>query len=152
MILYHFTAAEYLDVIQRDGLSKGDVPLAKTQGINAVWLTTDSEPEGHGLTDGHVLTADERAAWGRVFGREPPPPGARFPNKRAVRITVKIPSSDKSLVHWPRWARKRLEPSWYDALNRTASGGRKGQERTWWLYFGVISPDRFAAVEILDGM
>src|ERR1700730_14988088 len=52
MILYHFTRAEFLKSIMRQELCRGDVrtkqigPLFET---NAVWLTTDPQPKGHGL-------------------------------------------------------------------------------------------------------
>jgi hypothetical protein len=48
-MLYHFTARELLPGIARDGLSRGQVPLSPRQAINAVWLTTDGDPSGHGL-------------------------------------------------------------------------------------------------------
>ena len=72
MILYHFTAAEYLESILKDGLNRGDVPLSPTEGVNGVWLTTDPNTEGHGLTDGGPLTAREHSAYALAFGREPP--------------------------------------------------------------------------------
>jgi hypothetical protein len=54
---YHFTAKEYLDSICSFGLSKGDVPLSPMgKGLNAVWLTTDPQPHGHGVDRGSVLT------------------------------------------------------------------------------------------------
>ncbi len=84
--------------------------------------------------------------WHAVGGQRVPD-GARFPNKRAFRITMKIPSSDRALVSWPKWARKRLEKQWYEALSE--SGGRK--DGTWYLYFGTIPPDRFTKIDDLRG-
>jgi hypothetical protein len=144
MIFHHFTAVEYLDRIFREGLRKGDVPLTATEGINAVWLTTDRRPDGHGLTTGHGLSAEERDVWSQLFGKRLRP-GARYPNKRAVRITVKLRRENRNLKHWPTWARKRLQPAWYQDLIR-ASGGPPKQARTWWLYFDVIPPEWFTSV------
>ncbi len=67
MILYHYTAREYLERIRREGLTTGEVPLSPSHILNGVWFTTDPDPGGHGLTG--IL------------------------NKRAVRITVKIRQS-----------------------------------------------------------
>ena len=55
MILYHFTAVEYLDAIMKEGLSRGDVPTSAAAGRNGVWLTTDPDSGGHGLSDGEQL-------------------------------------------------------------------------------------------------
>ena len=144
MRLFHFTATEHLQAILAEGLAKGDVPISPTEGVNAVWLTTDDDPDGHGLSDGRLLTREERAACARVLGREPPE-NARFLNKRAVRIKVMIPSSDRRLVHWPKWARKRLDRDWYSTLDRT--GG--GKSASWYLFFGCITPGQFLAVDHL---
>jgi hypothetical protein len=43
MILYHFTAVEYLPDIAADGLSRGEVPLTPDRLLNAVWLTSDQD-------------------------------------------------------------------------------------------------------------
>jgi hypothetical protein len=144
MILYHFTALEYLDAIKADGLTKGEVPVSPTDLLNAVWLTTDPSPKGHGLTDGRPLTEQERFVEYQRRGFMPPE-GARFPNNRAVRIAVLIPSSDRNLYHWPKWGRKRIAPDWYKRMDRV--GG--GKSKTWWIYFGVIPPRSFREIEIL---
>ena len=146
MLLYHFTAIEYIEQIKAEGLTRGDVPTSQTEGVNAVWLTSDRHPDGHGLTDGHVLTADERNMMERMSGNRIPE-GACFPNKRAYLITVKIPRGDRALVFWPKWARKKLDADWYEALSR--ADGRK--DRTWYLYFGTIPPDWFTEIDDLRG-
>jgi hypothetical protein len=145
MIFHHFTSAEFLDEIMAEGLRLGDVPLSATEACNAVWLTTDRNPEGHGLSEAGMLSEHEIQTIAKIKGI----PLSRMPrklgtlNKRAVRITIKIPTTDRALFHWPRWGRKRLDPDWYDTLNRT--GSRKAN--SWWIYFGTIPPDRFLAVE-----
>jgi hypothetical protein len=48
MMLYHFTALEYLDAIKAEGLTKGEVPVSATDLLNAVWLTSDPSPRGTG--------------------------------------------------------------------------------------------------------
>lgn len=141
MILYHFTALEYLDAIKASGLTRGDIPISRTEGLNGVWLTMDGKSDGHGLTDGGPV---DPAAFLSLTGRMPPA-GLRYPDKRAVRIEVSILSTDRRLKHWPRWARKRLAPEWYDDLD--ATGG--GKSKTWYVYFGAIPPEQFREVKIL---
>lgn len=143
MIFYHYTAREYLEKIMREGLTKGDVPMSNTtkyqaEGVNAVWFTTSGSAAEHGLGDGARLLTEEEC---RMIGA---PLGARFPDKRAVRITVKMPK-DK-LKHWPAYARKRLDPRFYASLS--AAGGGERLAKTWYLSFHPISPDQFDRVEI----
>lgn len=144
MLLYHFTAEEHLDQIMSAGLSKGDVPISERDGVNAVWLTSDKKTDGHGLSESREMTSDERSALSDLTGRVVPP-GTRFADKRAIRITVKILQSDRKLKYWPKYAAKKLEPAWRAILNKT--GG--GKEKTWYLYFGVIPPDQFESVDDL---
>jgi hypothetical protein len=128
MILYHFTGLEHLDAIMEDCLSIGDVPTSSTEGKTGVWFTTDQDPAGHGLGVEMDL-----------------PNGGRIPNKRAVRITVSIPSSDRKLVSWMKWGRKHCNPDMFDRLNR--SGG--GKCKSWYIYFSTVKPDQFSNIEIL---
>jgi hypothetical protein len=99
-----------------------------------VWLTTDPEPDGHGLDRcGQPLTEREKIRKG-VDLNEP----AFWDNKREVRITLRIPSNDLRLRQWPTWARQNhVDQQWYQAL--ATSGDSK--HRTWWLYLGVIPPE-----------
>ena len=147
MILYHFTWVEYLDSIKRDGLNRGDVPT-KLRGplfeTNAVWFTTEPQPEGHGLGEFKILTEEDRKLHFEVFGVLPPE-GAVFFDKKAVRITVVIPSNDRRLVRWLTWGHEHCEPGLYDALSKGNS------HKTWWLYFGTVAPDQFRAVDHLNG-
>jgi len=139
MLLYHFTCVEHLAAILRDGLSRGEVPFSPTLVGNAVNLTSDSLPEGNGVFQGGLLTEQEGAKVTELNGVELPV-GARWPDKTAVRITVKIPSSDRNLIKWEPFARQRLEPEWIAALHEGQKPGG------WWLYFGTIPPSSFTEV------
>lgn len=125
MLLYHFTSHAGLASILEDGLSQGDVPTngPESQGLNAVWLTTDSTSDGHGLGDAGVMTDEERHRIFRWKGQMPPE-GSMWLNKRAVRITVKLPASDRNLKDWLPWARKRLDAAWLGQLNKSRDGAR----------------------------
>lgn len=142
MILYHHTAEEHLDQILREGLTKGDVPTSQTEGVNGVWFTTSASPEGHGLLGGRLMSDDEREFYRRLRGFLPPP-GARYPNKKAVRITVMIPSTDRRLVPWSKWGRKHCEPQFFKALNECGP-----MHKSWFIYFGAIDPSRFTSVHV----
>jgi hypothetical protein len=137
MKLYHYTAGEHLRSIAAGGLWKGEVPVSRTERLNAVWLTGDHHPgkgRDHGLTDGRPLDAQEKRL--RGLPRDAPD---RHPNKRAVRLTVAIPHGDRNLVHWHAWARGRLHPTWLTTLEAAAGG--PALARTWFLYWGVVPVD-----------
>jgi hypothetical protein len=148
MILYHFTCYEHMESILRDGLNRGDVPtrlLGPLSETNAVWLTTQQDPQGCGLSvSSHVLTEAERQEHFEAVGVMPPE-GARYADKTAVRIKVMIPSTDRCLKRWLTFGRKHCEPGLYDILVRADGHSHK----SWWLYFGTIAPSQFQAVDYL---
>jgi hypothetical protein len=147
MILYHFTSVERLESIRREGLNRGDVPTrfkGPLYETSAVWFTTEPQPEGHGLFEAKTLTEEDRRDYFETFGVLPSE-GSQYLNKKAVRITVSIPSSDRRLVRWLTWGRKHCEPGLYDALSKG------NHHKTWWLYFGTIAPDQFRAIDRLKG-
>jgi hypothetical protein len=139
VIFYHYTAIEYLESILRDGLNKGEIPITprKEDCLNGVWLTTSKSASGHGLSDGEELSEELR----RLTSA---PKGAHWHDKRAVRITVKMPK--EKLKHWPAYGKKRLEPWWYRAMSRT--GGGEKVARTWYISLKPISPEQFEKVEV----
>jgi hypothetical protein len=102
-----------------------------------VWLTSDSQAADHGLAPDREFCE----ALSRETGRN-----VRTVNKLAVRIRVKIPPNDQRLVYWPKWAKKRLSPYFYEVIART--GGN--MEKTWWLYKGVIPPKWFVSIDVLE--
>ena len=116
MIFYHFTAREYVHAIAREGLRKGEVALSPTGVLTAVWLTTDPDPAGHGLTEERKLTVREKGS------TLPAHSDVSFPNKRAIRFRTDVDPSDEKLVHWPEWGKPRLDPAWYRTLHLTGGG------------------------------
>ena len=97
MILYHYTAKECLDAILREGLTKGEAPISATHWETAVNLTTDPSPDGHGLDAGGKVVSDDDSSFYRDAYGWNIPAGTRFANKKEVRITIKLPSSDRKL-------------------------------------------------------
>lgn len=148
MLLYHYTSHHALPHILRDGLSKGEVPLSDREWLNAVNLTADPSPDGHGLDGAREPITEEDAARLYLATGQHWPVGARFVNKRAVRITIKLPSADRNLKDWLPWARKRLSPDYLRRLVGVAGGTKKA--RTWKIYFGVIPPSAIVAVDVLE--
>lgn len=146
MIFYHFTTFDALDSIKCEGLNRGEAPLSDTRVEKAVNLTTDSSPYGHGLDmGGHVVTEEEAAHFaskGFLI-----PAGTVYADKREVRITVKLPRSDRALKQWRPWSRSKCEPGYAERLERAA--GPKNKAKSWWLYLGTVPPEAFVEVKVL---
>ncbi len=112
MRLYHFTSLRHLYGIALYGLTVGDVPtdLASYRGRCGVWLTSSSDPKGHGLDGGP--TADK----------------SRF------RLTVNAPNNPL-LVKWVEWGATHATLETIRALHEVGS-----DFGSWYVYFGVIDP------------
>src|SRR5262249_23140855 len=124
--------------------NKGECPVGGVWASrNVVWFTTDPEPGGHGLTaEDRLLTKAERTYLSERWGKMLPKAGM-FINKQAVRITCIIPSTDRRLVSWKKYARKHLSADDNQKLIR-ADGSK---HKTWYLFFGTVPPEQFRAVE-----
>jgi hypothetical protein len=71
-----------------------------------------------------------------------------WPDKSAVRIKIIIPTADRRLVRWSSWGRKRCDPDLFEYLNQNRGQRDDGRNQaTWFIYLGVIEPNRFASVE-----
>lgn len=147
MLLYHYTSHANLPGIMSEGLNRGEAPLSDTRVVKAVNLTTDPRPTGHGLDGGgEIVTEAESALYFRKFGWVIPA-GTVVADKKEVRITVKVSSSDLKLKRWRPWAKRNCEPGYADRL--AAAGGSNAKPETWWLYFGTIPPSAIVAVDHL---
>jgi len=113
MKLFHFTSLAHLNGIHRHGLTVGDVPtsLERQTGKIGVWLTTNPEPDGHGLEGSAV-------------------------DKKAVRLTVEV-SDGPPLWQWDDWAEGRVTAFTRHRLEQ--AGGDAA--RTWYIFFGWIRPE-----------
>jgi hypothetical protein len=148
VILYHFTSHDALESIRQEGIDRGEAPMSDQRVTCAVNLTTDPSPTGHGLDNaGHVVTAAESADYAARFGWDIAA-GTVFVNKRAVRIKIRMPSSDRALKAWRTWSRKHCEPGYAERLE--AAAGPDGKAKTWWLYFGTVPPSAFMSIDILE--
>ncbi|WP_380784850.1 hypothetical protein [Sphingomonas sp. R86521] len=148
MILYHFTSREAVESIMAERLNRGEAPINDHRVEKAVNLTTDKSPKGHGLDlGGHVVIEEESKAYSA--NRFDIPAGTVFVEKRAVRITLKLPSSNPRLTTWRSWSRKHCKDGYAERLEKAAETCRS-KAKTWWLYFGTIPPSAFLNIEFLD--
>jgi hypothetical protein len=138
---YHYTSSERLASIAEWGLWKGEVPVAPDKLLNAVWLTTDDSPDGHGLGEPRSLTREEKARKGL-----PAEADVRWPNKREARLALRISSADRRLERWSRFASRAVSPAWRAALEK--AGGGQSKANSWYLYWGAVPPEWI--VEAID--
>jgi hypothetical protein len=135
VILYHFTTLEFLGPDwQTPGerevnseISRGEVILRDGQLANAVWLMTDPEPGGTAGVTG-------------------------------LRIKLVLPSRDRRLVQWHRWARREYGAASFDAMfagfaanlqQQMSAEEVRRRTRAWWMYWGAVLPESFAAVDVV---
>jgi len=144
VILYHFTSLGHVPLIlQHGGLEKGGVMVGENgeQNLNATWLTTDSSPEHeYGLGFGQLTFLPEQ------YREKGDKPWTECVDKRAVRISVKIPSHDRKLKHWIMWIQGRLGKAMLDWYIEDG-GGRQRAEK-WYIYQGLIPCSSFLKIEI----
>ena len=121
MILYHFTAGQYLRAIARHGLTVGDVPtdISRNKGKVGVWLTSSPLSHGHGLV-GSIL------------------------DKQRFRLSINIQDNDLNLVRWLEWAPSNVTPDTLNALHQDNGSNFE----TWYIYFGHIATD--SIVDVID--
>ncbi len=144
MKLFHYTTISRLAQIMEEGLNKGEVPTSSHTWFNAVNLTTDPSPVGHGLSDARFLTENEARFLGyKVYSKQPV---HYFGNKRKVRLTADV--RRQQLRRWIRWAQKNIDPGYMETLIRT--GGGMAKARTWYFSEEPIPPSSFRLVEVYD--
>lgn len=146
MILYHFTTITNAEAIHQQGLMRGRVDLSHDPQdyVHAISLTSSPTPVGLGIDQGSdTLTDDERRRYYEQTGAMPPP-GAKFADFTAVRITLNLERADFRLVRWFHF-RKRILPSRLVQLEQGCNPS------TWWVYLGRIPPRRFQAFHSRHG-
>jgi hypothetical protein len=126
MILYHFTypaKLEHRGTILKDGILPSVNPDTVVNPLGVVWLTTlEDYPWEKGLSS----------------------------ERGMCRIEVVIPSHDRRLKHWPKWARKH-DRATLEILARCDCGFDHMREvNTSYVYFGVIPPDWFTSIDGAD--
>jgi hypothetical protein len=127
MILYHFTDFCFLEAegtILKEGLKpseSGKNGMLPPYGV--VWFTTEEDYRWH---KGLASETDQ------------------------CRIKLVIPSTDKRLVYWPKWARKHA-PDIIEKLLKCDCGlNHRRQVETTYCYFGTVPLFYFREIEYAD--
>lgn len=145
MLLYHFTSLGHLPLIlAHGGLEKGDVMIGEDgeRTVNATWLSTSPDPDRQGLGPDEPIEMPSNL---RQLGL---PDRLETIDKRTVRIGVMIPTTDRRLRQWIRYAQGRVGQRMID-LEIKFAGGRAIAEE-WFVYLGLIPASRFLRIEIMD--
>jgi hypothetical protein len=165
--VYHYTSQRALPFILAGKLirpSRVVLPNGQTRNAFGISLTTDQDPEGHGLPDGRRITSAQAKALPK-FERIG---SARYcEDATRYRLKLLLDSTDASLVHAPDYYRNAL-PHVYSVLEAKAyfpvdvippdepmkkmirdiqAGLVPGKGSTWWYYFGQITLDSSSTLE-----
>jgi hypothetical protein len=152
MRLYHYTALAHL--IGEDGLSevRKAWDLGAPDAVNGGAFAAPGSILNAGLSpnqcgDYDSLLAEPMPAC--VWLTTNPDMCAVFLNGKYLdhgnwRVTVVIPSTDRRLVHWPKYMRRRafFEMQMSEWMRREAEG--------FFCYFGEVARDRIKAVDHCD--
>jgi hypothetical protein len=134
MILYHFTPLENVPMIKAEGILPLDVGGYMTGGSGGlVWLT---ERPTTRLPDAERVALKSGASVNEWLGRGP-----------TARFTVRIGSHDRRLVRYEHWL--RAQKSWDRTF--TIPPKLKTICASFWMYFGVIPPERFVECDKAGG-
>lgn len=164
MKFYHYTAVSTAEAILSKGITDGHVKHGdESIRRSVVWLTTDPEASGHGLTTGQEsMSAPDAAYLTRVQGAAPK--NRIFMNKTRMRITVELSPEDGALMPFVDYYAGRGEKPdeakmmglscyvknpWAMPLakRRQLMKTTATKESTWWLSFTPISATAITRVE-----
>jgi hypothetical protein len=111
VILYHYSAGEYLHAIAKHGLTVGDVPTNIMAGLGkiGVWLSSADHPGGNCL-------------------------GGSATDKSRFRSPVEVTPEDPCLVRWTDWRGRNVTAQTIEFLERSSDA----MPQNWWVYFGLI--------------
>lgn len=161
---YHFTSVSLAESILSSAISQGHLALANRPiRYNVVWLTTDPNPWGHGLTTGtEHLNENEIAFSEKIQGA--PLKNTVTLDKTRIRIALELdPQLDPTLISFNAYCRQNnaklegrvlglsalgrldhLSPKAIHKLMRSAPT----KEGTWWLKFTPVQPSCFVGVDV----
>lgn len=167
MRLYHYTSAALADSILLSGLSQGHMNTPDGVLKPVVWLTSDPQPEGHGLTDGTETLSDRNMVHVKnVTGQRPK--NRRTSDKMKVRLTFEIPAEEMpQLQKFTEYCDRYPEGKLFAKLTglscyvdtasidtkrlKTLLKSRPTKEKTWWISFMPISARFITAYELRGG-
>ena len=124
MILYHFTDFYFLKnggTILQTGLRAG---------------ARDEVDLAMAPADAVWLSTDAEETWKQ--------------RKSECRITVVIPSTDRRLVRWQKWMRKRHPPHIAEQLIAACGSGTGDAWKNFWLYLSPVPLSMLRTIEYAD--
>lgn len=124
-LFYHFTREHNVDLIRKIGLQpQVPDPPFMTYDAPVVWLTSrPNDPAWFGAIGGAIMEGDPR------------PASELMPDMR--RITLRLNPKSKRLLHWMSWRGINL---------KIAPGVPDIGAEHWWVYLGIIAPNRILHV------
>lgn len=145
MKLYHFTSFGHVPhILSHGGLQNGDVMCGDhgEQTRRATWLTSDPSPiRAGGVSVGGLmpLPDDFKKKLGKSW--------TQTTDKRVVRISVMIPTTNRQLKHWLTWAKSRLGQKLVEMQIDIAGG--KAEAEKYYFYEPLIRTEDFLSIELL---
>lgn len=162
ILLFHFTTKRALSGILKDRLispTRVVQPNGSVLNNAGVSLTSDTDPSGHGLPDGRVITSEQAKGLPRYVRS-----GKKKLSEDATeyRIDLELDDQDPLLVYAPTFYANAapmvlevLEGKGYfpidsippnhelkKVIDDIANGSLLGKSKTWWYYLGTIAlPD-----------
>lgn len=165
MRFYHYTSASEADGILLSSLCRGHLATPTMEMLKpVVWLTTDPKSEGHGLTNGDLMSESDARYVERVDGQWPK--NLYTTDKTRVRLTYELPSEVCELLirftdfceDYPngRLFAKSMGISGYvkaedlDDQEFLQWFKTETKESTWWISGKPISTEYVTAVDVKD--
>lgn len=168
MKLYHYTAISLGEAIFSSDISHGHLMHGDGHMThNVVWLTTDPQPDGHGLTLGkELLTESQRQHMQRV--QHGPLRNSRTLDKTQLRFTVELnPDQLPGLMSFISYCENNESETFAKVYGLSCVIDMKAtsdkelkrlmqsaptKERTWWLSFRPVMTRALSGVEFnVDG-
>lgn len=146
MLFYHFTSPGHVGhILESGGLRKGSVWVGSYPSIpfEAAFLTTSPDPDRSGVSDGTPIAVPQNLRKGG---------GASVIetiDKRRVRMSLRIASSDRRLRNYLSFAKGRVDPAQLASEVRHTPGGMEAM-RAWFFFRGTIPLDRVVRWELMD--
>lgn len=163
--LYHFTCRDNIEGIFRTGMirpGKAVIPPTELSPDYAVCLTSDHNPDGHGLPDGREVSWEDANHLGCFSQNGDKLFSVDFTK---YRIKIAIPDGDSNLIYLPSlfssYPSQLLamevaahfpctvlssQESILNGFHLLQTGQLKGKADTWWYYLGNIPLNWFVEV------
>lgn len=166
-VFYHYTCRNNIEGIFRSGLIfPGNVAVnpKEIKSDHAVCLTSDQNPNGHGLPDGREISLEQAS---KFKGFSKSGDNLFSIDFTKFRIKINIPDNDENLIYlptllaaWPDFLKVMEMVAYYPCsqlkspesilagMHLLQTGVLQGKAHTWWYYRGEIPLDWFVEVGV----